>query len=87
MSIALGIVLLLAIYVLWKLFVDGWLFKIILFFAGWIGLYVICYVYVEGAKNVAITIGTDNPVSFTWAAVVPSIICFLALLTTKVRDE
>ncbi len=87
MSIMLGLIMLLIIYVTWKLLIDGWLYKVILFFAGWVGLYVICYVYIDGAKNVAITIGADNPVSFTWAAVVPSVICFLALLTSKVKDD
>lgn len=81
--VVLGVVLLLALYVLWKLFVDGWLFKIILFFAGWVGLYALMPAYVDGAKEIAVTI---NDTSFTWAAVVPTVICFLALLTTKVRE-
>ncbi len=85
MAITFGIILLLAIYVTWKLFVDGWLFKIILFFAGWVGLYVLLAVYVEGAKDVAFTM--SNGFSMSWAAVVPTIICFLCLLCTKVSNE
>lgn len=87
MSITFGMILLLAIYVTWKLFVDGWLFKIILFFAGWFGLYVFFRFYVEGGYKVALTLGTEDPVSLSWAAVIPSIVCFLALLCTKVSDE
>lgn len=77
-----GILLLIAIYILWKMFVDGWLFKIILFFAGWFGLYVALYVYVDGARNTAITLGSGAHLS--WAFVVPCFICFLCLLCTKV---
>jgi hypothetical protein len=87
MTLLFGLVLLLAIYVLWKLFVDGWLFKIILFFAGWFGLYIGLRVYVEGAKDVAFTFGKENPITFSWAAVIPTAICLLCLLCTKVRDE
>lgn len=65
------------------MFVDGWLFKIILFFAGWFGLYVALRVYVAGADHIAVTFGTVDPTSFTWAAVIPTIICFLCLLCTK----
>lgn len=82
-AIIFGVLLLLAIYILWVLFVDGWLFKIILFFAGWIGLFVLMRIYVEGSTNVAVVIGGTG---FTWSAVVPTIICFLALLTAKVRE-
>jgi len=85
MAIMFGVMMLLAVYVLWKLFVDGWLFKGILFFAGWFGLYVFCRVYVEGADKVAITFGENTTMS--WAALVPSVICFLALLCTKVYDD
>lgn len=87
MSIMFGLMMLAIIFLLWKLFVDGWLWRIILFFAGWFGIYVGCYCYIDGASNTAITIGTDNPITLSWAFVVPSIICFLALLTTKVKDE
>ena len=87
MGITFGLTLLAIIYTLWKLFVDGWLYKIILFFAGWFGLWVAMLVWVDGAKNVAITIGTGpDPTTFTWAAVVPTVICFMALLHTKVQE-
>jgi len=87
MEIALAIILLLGIYVLYKLFIQGWLFKIALFFGGWFGIYMACRMYIDGAMKTAITVGTDNPVAFSYAAVIPSVICFLALLTTKVKDN
>lgn len=87
MSIMFGMILLLSIYVLWKLFIDGWLFKIILFFAGWFGLYVFIRFYVEGGYQVAVTLGTEDPISLSWAAVVPTAICFLALLCTRVSND
>lgn len=84
-AIVLGLIFLMVIWVLWKMFIDGWLFKAILFFAGWVGLYVLLAVYVDGAKNVAFTM--SNGFSMSWAAVVPTIICFLCLLCTKVSSE
>lgn len=86
MSLVIGFMSLFSIYIIWKLFIDGWLFKIILFIAGWFGLYVGLRTYVEGATNIAVTFGKENPVSFTWAAVVPTIVCFLCLLCTKVEE-
>lgn len=86
MSLVIGFMSLFSIYIIWKLFIDGWLFKIILFIAGWFGLYVGLRTYVEGATNIAVTFGKENPVSFTWAAVAPTIVCFLCLLCTKVEE-
>ena len=85
MEILGGLFLLLVIYLLYKMFIDGWLFKIILFFAGWVGLYVVLAVYVDGAKSVAFTLGNGTTVS--WAAVVPTVICLLCLLCTKVSND
>lgn len=77
----LGLLILLAIiFFIWKMFVDGWLFKIILFFAGWFGLYVALMIFVAGADHVAVIVGGT---SFTWASVIPTVICFLCLLCTK----
>ncbi len=78
------LILLLVIFVLWKLFIDGWLFKIILFFAGWFGLYIWLRSSVEGAKHVAFTL--SNGSAFTWAAVIPTVVCVLCLLCTKVKE-
>ena len=86
MSFVFAFILLAAIYILWKLFIDGWLWKIILFFGGWFGIYMACRIYVDGAMKTAITVGTDNPVAFSYAAVIPTFVCFMALLYSKVRE-
>lgn len=75
-----GIAMLIVICILWVLFVEGALWKIILFGAGWFGIYVAMRVYVEGATQTIITIGDSH---FSWAEVVPTAICIMALLTTK----
>lgn len=85
MEILGGLALLLFIYLLWKMFVDGWLFKIILFFAGWFGLYVALRVYTDMGKDVAFTLSSGTTIS--WAAVVPTVICLLCLLCTKVSND
>lgn len=82
-----GICLLAGIWILWKLLVSGWLYKIILFFAGWVGLYVICAVFLECGKSTAVTVGTGHGAhSYTVAAVIATAVCLLALLTTRVNE-
>jgi hypothetical protein len=83
MPVVIGLVTLFLIYLTYKMFVDGWLFKIILFFAGWVGIDVLLRVYVEGAKNTAITFANGS--SMSWAEVIPTVICVLALLCTRVE--
>ncbi len=78
-----GIAMLIVIYVLWVLFVKGALWKIILFGAGWFGIYMALRIYVEGATNTAVII---TGYEFSWAAVIPTIICFMALLTTEAKS-
>jgi hypothetical protein len=78
-----GLLMLFALYLLWVLFVQGALWKIILFFAGWAGIYFLMRIYVSGADKIAITI-TDY--TFSWAAVIPTVICIFALLTTRVEE-
>jgi len=79
-----GIAMLIVIYLLWVLFVEGALWKVILFIAGPIGLYLILLKYVEGSDQTVVTIAGSN---FSWAVVVPAVICVLALLTTKVKSD
>ncbi len=79
MPIVAGLLLLFAIYLLWKMFVDGWLFKIILFFAGWFGLFI--GLHLMGVNGTAFTL--DGGTTISWAAVIPTVICMLALLCTK----
>jgi hypothetical protein len=86
--ILLGVLMLIAIYILWKMFVDGWLFKIILFFAGWIGIYVVCAAYMDSGHNTAVTVGTGAGAHhYNWAFVIATTICVLALLCTRVKDD
>ncbi len=83
-----GIFLLICIYILWKLFVSGWLYKIILFFAGWVGLYVMCAAFMDCGKSTAVTLGTGSHAhSYNGAFVIATVICLLALLTTRVNDD
>ena len=80
MPIALGLVLLVAIYVVYKLLITGWLYKSILFIFGWLGLYIVIYVFTENGSNTPMTVGSN---SISWAFIIPTVICFLALLTTR----
>ena len=75
-----GIVLLVVLYTLYVLLVKGVLWKLILFCFGWFGLYVGLRIYVEGAAHTAVTISGYN---FSWASVVPTIVCICALACTK----
>lgn len=86
--ILFAIALLVGIYILWKMFIDGWLFKIILFIFGWIGLYVVCRVYMESGSHTAVTLGTGHEAhTYSWAFVIPTVVCLLCLLCTRVKDD
>jgi hypothetical protein len=74
-----GIVLLVVIYLLWVLLAEGLLWKLILFFAGWLGLYTLLLTQPWAVATAIIIVGH----AFSWAQVLPSIVCFLALLTTR----
>jgi len=82
MPIIAGIALLIAIYILYKLFVDGFLFKIPIFFAGWIGMIIILKAL--GVRGVAFTL--DGGTQIGIATVISTIICLGALLTTRVKE-
>lgn len=77
----LGFILFLGIVVLYKLLIDGWLFKVPLFFGGWFGIYIWLNMTFVESHATAITLGVHNNVS--WAALIPTIICILALACTK----
>jgi hypothetical protein len=83
-----GIFLLVCIFILWKLFVSGWFYKIVLFIAGWIGLYVMCAAWLDCGQSTAVTVGTGHHAqSYSWAFIIPTIVCLLALATTRVKDD
>jgi hypothetical protein len=74
-----GFTLLLAIWIIWMLLVEGYLWKGILFFAGWFGIRLLLPVYMP--ITVQTTMIFSHPI--TWAAIIATGICFLALATTK----
>lgn len=80
--IIFGLMLLLGIYILYKLFIDGFLFKIPIFFAGWIGMIIILKVL--GVRGVAFT--TEGGTEVGVATVISTIVCLGALLTTRVKN-
>ena len=82
-AIAFGLMLLVGIYILYKLFIDGWLFKIPIFFAGWVGMILILKVL--GVRGVAFTL--ENGTQVGVATVISTIICLGALLTTRVASD
>jgi hypothetical protein len=74
-----GIVLLIALWLIYTLFVEGFLWKSILFFAGWFGIRYLLLAYAP--SSVQTTLVFNHPI--TWAAVIASGVCFMCLLTTK----
>lgn len=76
-----AILALILIYILYKLFVQGLLFWIILFCFGWFGLYIFLNVCVVGARDTAVTLGQNQHLS--WAFIIPTIICIFALACKK----
>jgi hypothetical protein len=85
MPIIIGLGLIIGIYLLWKLFIDGWLFKIPIFFAGWFGLIVIFRAI--GISGVAFRLGEDGqgaPVGV--AFLLSTFICLMCLVYTKVQE-
>ena len=71
-----GIALLVVLYTLYVLLIKGVLWDLALFFGGWFGIYIALRVYVEGATHTAVTI---SDCQFSWAAVVPTVICICAM--------
>ena len=74
-----GFALLIILYLIWLLLVEGLLWKGILFFAGWFGIRYLLLAYVPASTHT--TLIFSHP--FYWATVIASGICVLALLTTK----
>lgn len=74
-----AIISLFILYFLWVLFVKGDLFRIILFFAGWFGLSLGMKLFIPGSDQIMMTIINHH---FSWAEVIPTLICAMCLLTT-----
>jgi len=78
-----GIILLVIIGLLWALFVEGWLWKVVLFFAGGFGIYIGLKIYVPESVHTALVFsGTE----VSWAALVAVGVLVMALLTTRVKN-
>jgi hypothetical protein len=71
------IVVLVFIFLIWHLLFSGLLWKIILFFGGWIGVYCLLKAYIPASSQM---VAGSN---FSWAVLVPSVICLLALVHTR----
>ncbi len=82
MPIYLALFLLAALYFIYKMFVSGWLFRIILFIFGWFGLYMAVFI-AAGGKPSSPMIIDGSPIS--WAVIIPTAVCLLALLTFKIE--
>jgi hypothetical protein len=78
-----GILLLVILYFIWSLFVKGWLWKLILFFAGWFGIRYLLLTYIVESHKVALIFSGQD---MSWAAFIATGVCILALLTTKEDD-
>jgi hypothetical protein len=76
----LWIVLLVVLYLIWILLFKGLLWKILLFFGGWVGIYVLLRANLPDSLHTAVTIAGHD---LSWAFVVPSVICILCLANTK----
>lgn len=74
-----GLAMLLAIYVAWKLLVGGLLWRSILFFAGWFGIYCMLWFNAPSSHHTTLIFNVACP----WAGIIATSICILALLTTK----
>lgn len=74
--------LLVALYLLWVLLFSGALFKIILFGAGWVGLYYLIEVYFPDSHSL-VPIGSYQ---VSWAAIIATSIVIMGMATTKVQE-
>ena len=72
--------LLACVYFAWMLLIGGLLWKIILFVGGWFGIYGLLMVYFPQSAQIAITLLGRG---YSWAAMIPTVICILALAHTK----
>jgi len=79
-----GIFLLLLIIAIYFLLFKGWLFKLALFFFGWLGLCAALWAWFPNSHHAAFTTAGGNPCP--WAVLIPTIVCLLAMLTTKAED-
>lgn len=75
-----GILLLAVIISAYWLLVEGWLWRIILSVAGWFGIWIGLQYYYPQSKEICLHFSSY---SFSWAAIIPTIIIILAMAYTK----
>lgn len=73
----LGLVMLAIIYFLYVLIVRGTLWRIIIAFFGWIGMYLVLAT-IPGCREYPL-----HNDSITWAALIPTLVILLAMATTR----
>jgi hypothetical protein len=78
----IGIILLIGIFIIWKLFVDGLLFRILLVPAAWYGF--ICLFNYLGITGTAFRFGNNSlGQSISWGCVFATVICLGYLATSR----
>lgn len=70
-----GICLLLVIFILWMLLVEGWLWKLALLLFGWIGMYFALHIYIPDSSAICFSAGGYD---YSWKIVIPTFVCFMA---------
>ena len=75
-----GLFLLAVVIAIYFLFVKGWFFKLMLFCFGWLGMFVALWIWFPDSHHIALRTATTG---YSWAFMIPTIVCFLALATTK----
>ena len=74
-----GLCALFAVYLLWVLLIKGALWKMALGFFGWLGMYWFLGSY-HDMQSCPLTV---SGYTFSWAAIVPTVVVLLALAHTK----
>lgn len=78
-----GILLLVTIFLLYILLVQGALWKMIVYGFGYFGMYVALRMYFPDSRHVCLVFDHNH---ISWAVVIPAIIIVLALAYTKSND-
>ena len=75
-----GLALLVIIYFLWVLLVQGLLWKIILAIGGWFGIMVGLRIYMPDSAHECVQVSGYH---LSWAVVIPTFIVLMAMAYTK----
>ena len=75
-----AIIFLIIIFIMWKLLVKGWLWKLTLGIFGWLGMYWALNYYIPSSRSECLVLAGS---SMSWSVVLPSIVLFMSMLYTK----